>query len=76
MHEPRFLLFASDATLAGLVGGALLTFALVAMFAERRRLRRKHIDAVGFVPWTALFLVCAFAGVSLLALAIKGWMAG
>ena len=75
MHEPRFLLFASDATLAGLIGGALLSIALIALIAERRRLRRKRIDAVGFVPWTALFLICAFVGVVLMTLAVKGWLA-
>ena len=76
VHEPRFLLFASDATLVALAGGALLFLALVALVAERRRLRRKRIDAVGFVPWTTLFVICAFVGISLLALAIKGWLAG
>jgi hypothetical protein len=76
MHEPDFLLFASDATLAGVAGGALLLFAVAAAFAERRRLRRKHIDAVGCMPWTALFLLAFFAGVTLMALAGMGWLRG
>ncbi len=76
MHEPRFLLFASDATLVGIVGLALLLIAAGALVADRRRLRRRQIDAVGWVPWTPVFLVTAFAGVTLMALAVKGWLGG
>ncbi|HEU4650472.1 MAG TPA: hypothetical protein VFS49_03570 [Croceibacterium sp.] len=76
MNEPDFLRFASDATLAGLLGGALLLFAAAAGVAERRRLRRRRIDAVGFMPWTAVFFLSLFPGVTLLALAVKGWLAG
>lgn len=76
MHMPASLLFASDATLAGLIGGALLALALVALLAERLRARRRRIDAVGWVPWTAVFLFCAFAGVAAVTLAVKGWLAG
>jgi len=76
MKEPEFLLFASDATLAGLIGGTLLGLAVVAALAERRRLRRRRIDAVGFMPWTAVFFLSFFPGVTLLALAVKGWLAG
>ncbi len=78
MHVPSFLLFASDATITGLLGGVLLTLALVALVAERLRdrRRRRHIDAVGWVPWTAVFLACAFIGSGLLTLAVKGWLAG
>ena len=49
MHEPDFLLFASDATLVGLAAGRCC-WALVALLGERRRMRRKHrrgrLDAV------------------------------
>ena len=76
MHEPAFLLFASDATLVGLAGAASLTVAGVALFGERRRLRRKHIDAVGWMPWTTLSVLATFAGLSLLAMAAMGWLRG
>lgn len=76
MEEPDFLLFASDATLAALAGGGLLLLAVVAGFAERRRLRRSRIDAVGFMPWTAVFLLSFFPGISLLTIALTGWLAG
>ena len=76
MAEPDFLRFASDATFAALAGGALLLLAAFAGLAERRRLRRKHIDAVGFMPWTTVSFLAIFPGVILLALAVKGWLAG
>jgi hypothetical protein len=76
MREPDFLLFASDATLVGLAGGASLLVALVAFVGERRRMRRKHIDAVGCMPWTTLFFVAFFCGVTLLAIGAVGWMRG
>ena len=76
MDEPRFLLFASDATFAALAGGALLTLAVWSAVAERRRLRRTRIDAVGFMPWTAVFFLAFFPGVTLLAMAVMGWLAG
>ena len=76
MHEPDFLLFASDATLTGLAGGALLLLALAAGAAERRRIKRSRIDAVGCMPWTAVFFLTFFPGVILLALATKGWITG
>ena len=76
MDEPDFLLFASDATLAALAGSALLLIAIVSGLAERRRLRRQHIDAVGFMPWTAVSFLTFFPGAVLLALAAKGWLAG
>lgn len=76
MELPAFLRFASDATIAGLWGGAMLLLALVALLAERLRLRRKDINRVGWMPWTAVFLAAVLAGVTLLTLALKGWVAG
>jgi len=76
MAEPDFLRFASDATFAALAGGALLLLAAIAGMAERRRLRRKRIDAVGFMPWTTVSFLAVFPAVILLALAAKGWLAG
>ena len=76
MKEPDFLLFASDATLLGIAGVALLLIALAAMFGERRRLRRKAIDAVGWMPWTTVSVACFFVGTILLAMAGSGWLGG
>jgi hypothetical protein len=76
MEEPEFLRFASDATLVGLIGGALLVVAAIAFLGERRRLRRRHIDAVGWMPWATLSVLATFAGLSLLAVAATGWLKG
>lgn len=76
MEEPHFLLFASDATLVGLAGGALLLVALAAFLGERRRVRRKHIDLVGWMPWTTVSVLAFFCGAVLLALAVTGWLRG
>ena len=73
MAEPDFLRFASDATFAALAGGALLLLAAFAGLAERRRLRRKHIDAVGFMPWTTVFFWAMLALLIVLGLAVQLW---
>ena len=74
MTEPDFLLFASDATLVAAAGASLLALAAFSAFADRRRLRRARIDKVGFMPWTAVFFLALFPGVTLLALGVMGWL--
>lgn len=81
MHfsEPRWLLFASDAALVALWGGAFLAFAALALAMDRRRHKRDRIgapDRVGWVPWTAVFLICAVMGAGLLAASLPGLMRG
>ena len=76
MEEPDFLLFASDAMVAALWGAALLVLAGFSMLMERRRVRRKRIDQVGWVPWLLVFILCAVTGVSLITMALPGLMAG
>ena len=76
MRLPPFLVFASDATWAGLAGAGLLLVALVAAVAERRRHRRTRIDAVGWMPWTSVFLLAFVAGIVLLGLAVRTWRPG
>lgn len=70
LHQFRF---ASEATHAAVWGGGLLLVALLAMWAEKRRTKRKHPDKVGLMPWTTIFLVAAMLGVTLVSLAVKGW---
>jgi hypothetical protein len=45
---------------------------LVSSLADRRRSRRSNIDAVGFMPWTAITVLSVLATVVSAALAIKG----
>ena len=73
---PDFLRFASDATIAGIWGGALLALSLIAMLGDLRRRRRTDINAVGWVPWRDLSALTAFAGFVLLAMAVSGWAKG
>ncbi|UVI38355.1 hypothetical protein [Qipengyuania spongiae] len=59
-------------TLAAL---GLIGFAGLALFMDRRRLKRGHIDRVGWMPWTAIFLLAAIAGGGMLALAAPALLA-
>ncbi len=56
------------------LGGFALALALTAVWAERRRLRRSNLDAVGFMPWTVIFLTSFLAAVILLGLAAREWL--
>jgi len=76
MKLPAFLLFASDATIVGLWGGAFVLLALLALLMDGRRSRRKKIDAVGCMPWTFVFLAAAIIGAGMLMMAVKGWLGG
>ena len=76
MSEPDFLLFANDAELLAMGGGALILLAVVAMRMDRRRTRRRDIDRVGWVPWTGLFVMLAVLGGGMLALALPVVIAG
>ena len=70
----EFILFASDATIVGLWGAGMLCLSLVAFLGDRRRMRRKTIDAVGWMPWRDVAAISLFAGLVLLAVAATGWL--
>lgn len=72
-YEPAWLLFASDAAVVALWGAALLIAGAGAFVMDRRRHRRDRLgapDRVGWVPWTAVFLLCVVLGGSLLAVTL------
>jgi hypothetical protein len=73
---PDFIRFASEATVLGLWGGALLLLSVGAAIGDLRRRRRRHIDAVGWVPWRDVSALTAFAGLVLLSMAASGWVKG
>lgn len=65
----------STFALAGLIGLAAVAFALLARWAETRRLRRKNPDAVGFMPWTGIYFVALLVACIELGMAVRMWFA-
>ncbi len=55
-------------------GFMTLAIAIAAWFGDHRRRKRKDLDAVGFMNWTALFFFSLFATVLLLVLAAMEWI--
>lgn len=45
---------------------------LISSYADRRRHKRRKIDDVGFMPWTAITVFSVLSTVLTAALAIKG----
>jgi hypothetical protein len=76
MYWPHFILLASDAALAALFGGGFLMLSVLGWAGDRRRMRRKHIDDVGWMPWSNLSTLSAMAAIVLLAIAGAGWLKG
>lgn len=63
----------SDAAQLAWLGGACWVFAVFATIMEWRRGRARNLarlERVGWVPWTALFLLAAMLGAGLLAMAL------
>lgn len=63
----------SDAAQLAWLGGALWAFAAFASVMERRRARARHmarLEAVGWIPWTTLFVLAATSGAGILAMAL------
>ena len=74
-YEPGWLLFASDADMLMIWGGACVLIAAAALLMDRRRHNRDRIaaaDRVGVMPWTLIFLVCGVTGLGLFAAALAG----
>jgi len=72
----HFLRFASDATITGLIAGAVLALSVLALWGDARRRRRREIDAVGLMPWRDIAALTSIAGFVLLAMAVMGWIRG
>jgi len=60
-------------TFAAGVAAALL--AVYSRWADIRRLRRSDPDAVGFMPWTAIYFLALFAACLILGMAARAWIA-
>lgn len=52
-------------------GVAAIMLAAVAHLADQRRLKRRHLDLVGFMPWPMLAALGTVGAIILFALALK-----
>lgn len=57
-----------------LPGLAALVLAVWGALADRRRMRRKRPDAVGWIPWRGISFWSSFAALLLLGAALRGWL--
>ena len=76
MKLPDWLIFADDATVYGLWGGALVLLSALAALMDYRRRKRSDINRVGLLPWRDIGALSGFAGLALLSFAIVGWLGG
>ncbi len=51
--------------------GAAIALAGVSAFADRARVRRSNLDAVGFMPWSLILILTLIAAAVFAALALK-----
>lgn len=65
-----------EAALWSMVGCGAAIVAALAMLAEHRRFRRRNPDAIGCVPWLAVFLVALLTACVSLGLAARAWVGG
>lgn len=56
-------------------GAVALAVSVLSVWAERRRFRRANLDAVGFMPWTVIYLVTFLVACVFLGLAAREWFA-
>ncbi|WP_156839319.1 hypothetical protein [Novosphingobium aquimarinum] len=66
--EPTFYLLAVP-------GAFFAILALTAWLGDRRRVRRRDLERIGFMPWTGLFFLSLVAALILLGLAGREWIA-
>ena len=76
MELPKWVIFASDATIYVLCGLALLLVSGLAAWREHGRRRRRHIDRVPLLPWRDIGALSLFAGLVLCAFGLMGMLKG
>lgn len=59
-----------------IVGSLAALTAACAWIGDRRRMKRRHVDRVGFMPWTGIFFWSLLAAVLLLGLSARAWIGG
>ncbi|RDC60751.1 hypothetical protein HME9302_01967 [Alteripontixanthobacter maritimus] len=68
----NYLIFTSEAERVGLVGLVCIGLAILAMLAERRRMKVARLDRIGWMPWTGLFLVLVVIGATMVIFGVQG----
>lgn len=68
-------LVSSDAGRWTIIAVSALLVAALALIGDRRRMKRKAPDSVGWVPWTPVFFVALLVAVVTGSLALKTWIA-
>lgn len=59
-----------------IAGGFAALIAITAWIGDRRRMRRRDLDRVGFMPWTTIFFWSLLAAAVLLGLSGRAWLGG
>jgi hypothetical protein len=59
-----------------IAGGIAALIAVAAWIGDRRRIRRRDLDQVGFMPWTAIFFWSLLAAAVLIGLAGRALLGG
>ncbi|QDK32351.1 hypothetical protein [Sphingomonas sp. IC081] len=63
-----------DTDLVMAIAGLVCAFvAAAAWIGDHRRMKRRDLDRVGFMPWTALFFIGLMGAVLLLGISAKDW---
>ena len=59
-----------------IAGAVAAGVAILAWVQDRRRMRRRDLDRVGFMPWTTIFFWSLMAALLLLGLSGRFWFTG
>jgi hypothetical protein len=63
----------SNAVMA-IAGAIAACVAVLAWVQDRRRMRRRDLDRVGFMPWTPIFFWALLAAVLLIGVSGRAWL--
>lgn len=64
------------AEMLAIAAASATVIAFIAWVGDRRRMRRKNLDNVGFMPWTPLFFWSLMAAIIVAGLAVQAALAG
>jgi hypothetical protein len=65
----------STFTIFATAGAICAVLAFIAWLGDRRRVRRRDLERVGFMPWTGVFFVALVGALIMLGLAGREWIA-